>query len=274
MLCDVGPRDGLQNETEVLEPAARAELVNRLAAAGLPRVEAVSFVRDDRCRRWPGRGSRGGDRAARRHRALRPRPQRAGLRAASWRRGSTASTSRSRATETSTSATANASLDEALARGRADPRSASEVPATVTISVAFGCPFEGRVDPGRVAELAARFDGARGRPRGHDRRRRRRTGARRSSSALGAARLPRAQHAQHRLRERARRARSGRDAARRVGRRPRRLPLRAAGDGEHRHRGPRLPARGRGRGDGRRPRRARSRVSEWLEGMLGRRLEG
>src|SRR5439155_26678675 len=33
-------------------------------------------------------------------------------------------------------------------------------PATVTISVAFGCPFEGRVDPARVAELAARFDGA------------------------------------------------------------------------------------------------------------------
>ena len=47
-LCDVGPRDGLQNETEVLEPAVRADLVNRLAAAGLPRVEAVSFVRDDR----------------------------------------------------------------------------------------------------------------------------------------------------------------------------------------------------------------------------------
>ena len=47
-LCDVGPRDGLQNEAEALEPATRAELVNRLAAAGLPRVEAVSFVRDDR----------------------------------------------------------------------------------------------------------------------------------------------------------------------------------------------------------------------------------
>src|SRR5438045_2395595 len=47
-LCDVGPRDGLQNEPDVLAPELRAELVNRLAAAGLPRVEAVSFVRDDR----------------------------------------------------------------------------------------------------------------------------------------------------------------------------------------------------------------------------------
>src|SRR5207253_10976819 len=40
-LCDVGPRDGLQNEAQTLEPAVRAELVNRLAAAGLPRIEAV-----------------------------------------------------------------------------------------------------------------------------------------------------------------------------------------------------------------------------------------
>jgi len=43
-VCDVGPRDGLQNESVVLEPALRADLVNRLAAAGLPRIEAVSFV--------------------------------------------------------------------------------------------------------------------------------------------------------------------------------------------------------------------------------------
>src|SRR2546429_6237423 len=44
---DVGPRDGLQNEPETLFPAVRAELVNRLAAAGLPRIEAASFVRAD-----------------------------------------------------------------------------------------------------------------------------------------------------------------------------------------------------------------------------------
>jgi isopropylmalate/homocitrate/citramalate synthase len=36
---------------------------------------------------------------------------------------------------------------------------AATVPATVTISVCFGCPFEGRVDPGVVADLAARFSG-------------------------------------------------------------------------------------------------------------------
>ena len=48
LICDVGPRDGLQNEPEALPPATRAELVTRLAAAGVPRIEAVSFVRDDR----------------------------------------------------------------------------------------------------------------------------------------------------------------------------------------------------------------------------------
>jgi isopropylmalate/homocitrate/citramalate synthase len=53
-LCDVGPRDGLQNEAETLEPAARAELVNRLAAAGLPRVEAASFVRAERVPQMAG----------------------------------------------------------------------------------------------------------------------------------------------------------------------------------------------------------------------------
>ena len=46
-ICDVGPRDGLQNEPETLAPTVRAELVNRLARAGLPRIEAASFVRAD-----------------------------------------------------------------------------------------------------------------------------------------------------------------------------------------------------------------------------------
>ena len=53
-ICDVGPRDGLQNEPEVLDPKVRADLCNRLAAAGLPRVEAVSFVRGDRVPQMDG----------------------------------------------------------------------------------------------------------------------------------------------------------------------------------------------------------------------------
>ncbi len=43
-IVEVGPRDGLQNEKLTLSPQIRAELINRLAAAGLTRIEAGSFV--------------------------------------------------------------------------------------------------------------------------------------------------------------------------------------------------------------------------------------
>ena len=53
-ICDVGPRDGLQNEEKHLDPETRAELVNRLAAAGVPRIEAVSFVNPKRVPQMAG----------------------------------------------------------------------------------------------------------------------------------------------------------------------------------------------------------------------------
>jgi isopropylmalate/homocitrate/citramalate synthase len=59
-------------------------------------------------------------------------------------------------TESFNQANGNASLEEAVARVEAI-LGLADAPATVTISVCFGCPFEGPVDPGRVAELAARF---------------------------------------------------------------------------------------------------------------------
>lgn len=43
-IVEVGPRDGLQNEAAILDPAVRAELAQRLEAAGAKRIEAVSFV--------------------------------------------------------------------------------------------------------------------------------------------------------------------------------------------------------------------------------------
>ncbi len=43
-IVEVGPRDGLQNEKAILDPAVRADLVRRLEAAGARRIEAVSFV--------------------------------------------------------------------------------------------------------------------------------------------------------------------------------------------------------------------------------------
>src|SRR6476646_7799346 len=60
------------------------------------------------------------------------------------------------ATESFNRRNGNASLEEAVARTERILDLADR-PATVTISCAFGCPFEGRVDAGRVADLATRF---------------------------------------------------------------------------------------------------------------------
>ena len=158
-LCDVGPRDGLQNEAETLEPVTRAELVNRLAAAGLPRVEAVSFVRADRVPQMAGAEE-----------VVAGIERRAGteysglvLNEQGYARFRESGLDRVNATLGATEEfnrrNGNASLDEAIARVDRILAAAPE-PVTVALSVAFGCPFEGRVDPGRVAELAARFEGA------------------------------------------------------------------------------------------------------------------
>ena len=158
-LCDVGPRDGLQNESETFEPLMRAELVNRLAAAGLPRIEAVSFVRDDRVPQMAGAEAVVGAierRAGTKYSGL-------VLNERGWERFAAGGLDRVNltlgATESFNRENGNATLGEAVARVEAILAQAGAVPATVTISVCFGCPFEGRVDPGVVVELAARFAG-------------------------------------------------------------------------------------------------------------------
>jgi isopropylmalate/homocitrate/citramalate synthase len=155
-ICDVGPRDGLQNEPETLAPSVRADLVERLAAAGLPRIEAVSFVRDDRVPQMA--------RAEEVVAAIRRRDgvELSGLvlNERGWERFRAAGLDRVNvtfaATEAFNRANGNASLEEVVASAEAI-LDVADVPATVTISVCFGCPFEGSVDPGRVAELASRF---------------------------------------------------------------------------------------------------------------------
>jgi len=160
LLCDVGPRDGLQNEAEVLPPATRAELVERLAGAGLPRIEAASFVRADRVPQMADAEEVIG--RVRRRDGI----ELSGLvlNERGWERFAAAGLDRVNvtfaATETFNLRNGNATLAEAVERAEAILAAAGEkTPATVTISCSFGCPFEGRVDPGVVAELAARFAG-------------------------------------------------------------------------------------------------------------------
>ena len=158
MICDVGPRDGLQNEPETLAPAVRAELVSRLAAAGVPRIEAVSFVRDDRVPQMAG-AEKVVAAAERRHSEL------AGLvlNERGYERFTCTSLDRVNctlaATEEFNRRNGNASLDEAVARAGAILEAAA-VPATVTVSCAWGCPFEGEVDPAWIADLCERLAAA------------------------------------------------------------------------------------------------------------------
>jgi hydroxymethylglutaryl-CoA lyase/(R)-citramalyl-CoA lyase len=155
-VCDVGPRDGLQNEAKTLPPDVRAALVNRLAAAGVPRVEAVSFVNPARVPAMAGPeevvaelvrldscdyaglvlNERGYDRL-----------RETGLDRVHFTFGATDSFSRRNA---------NASVDESLATAARVLSRAQEdgLPSSVSISVAFGCPFEGAVDPQHVLRLA------------------------------------------------------------------------------------------------------------------------
>ena len=141
-----GPRDGLQNEPETLPAATRAELVSRLAAARLPRIEAVSFVRDDLVPQMAGAEEvvAAADRGECRARGL-------VLNERGYERFAATPLDRLNvtlaATETFNRRNGNASLAEAIARAQA-VLAASERPATATLSCAFGCPFEGEVDPG------------------------------------------------------------------------------------------------------------------------------
>jgi isopropylmalate/homocitrate/citramalate synthase len=157
LLCDVGPRDGLQNELDVLSPELRAELVDRLAQAGLRRIEAVSFVRPDRVPQMVGAEE-----------VLEHVHRREGLELSGlvlnergWERFAAAGLDRVNvtlaATETFNLRNGNATLSEAIQRMDAILGTAGRMPATVTISCSFGCPFEGRVEPDTVVDLASRF---------------------------------------------------------------------------------------------------------------------
>jgi isopropylmalate/homocitrate/citramalate synthase len=161
-VCDVGPRDGLQNEKAVLPPERRAELVDRLAAAGVPRIEAASFVSAQRVPQMAGAE----EVVAR----LEPREGTvyAGLvlNAKGYERLAATALQEVHfsfaATETFNRRNQNASVDESVAaadeivaRAHGDGRR-----ATVTIGVAFGCPFEGEVDPRRVLGRAERLAAA------------------------------------------------------------------------------------------------------------------
>jgi isopropylmalate/homocitrate/citramalate synthase len=155
-ICDVGPRDGLQNEPETLAPAIRAELVNRLAAAGVPRIEAASFVRADAVPQMAGAE----DVVSAIERRDGVEYSGLALNEKGYERLAASGLDRVNftlaATETFNRRNGNRTLAEA--QDEADRvLERAELPVTLTVSCAFGDPFEGRVDPAVVEAVAQRF---------------------------------------------------------------------------------------------------------------------
>jgi hydroxymethylglutaryl-CoA lyase/(R)-citramalyl-CoA lyase len=157
-LREVGPRDGLQNEQQVLPVETRLELIRRLAGTGLRRIEAASFVNPERVPQMAGAeevaaGLERGDGVLYTGLALNERGydrlRETGLAEVSFALA---------ATETFSQRNAGLSVEEALAAAERIVARAREdgIRSSVTISVAFGCPFEGPVDPDRVVSLAER----------------------------------------------------------------------------------------------------------------------
>lgn len=156
---EVGPRDGLQNEDVVLAPATRAELCNRLAGAGLVNIEAVSFVHPTRVPTMAGAEEviAGLDRQ--------PGVVYAGLvlNERGYDRARDAAVDEIHyafpVTDTFCERNQGSTVADATALGyRLIERCAGDrLPLTITLGVSFGCPFEGAVDPDRVASVAGQL---------------------------------------------------------------------------------------------------------------------
>jgi (R)-citramalyl-CoA lyase len=158
-VVDVGPRDGLQNEDETLAPEVRAELCDKLAATGIPRVEAASFVNPRRVPQMAGAEEvmAAIDRS--------PHTTYAGLvlNEKGYERAVEAGVDEVRyafpVTETFARRNQNTTVEDATAlsarlveRARLDG-----VRVSITLSAAFGDPFEGKVDPDHVLDIASQI---------------------------------------------------------------------------------------------------------------------
>ncbi len=158
-IVEVGARDGLQNEAQVVPAAVKVELIERLAAAGLTVIEAGAFVHPKRVpqmadtaevlaglTRRPGvrypvlvPNERGMDRA------LAAGADEVAVFAA--------------ASESFSRHNINCSIDESLARFAPvmDQAAAHGVAVRGYVSCVLGCPYEGAIAPGRVAAVAERL---------------------------------------------------------------------------------------------------------------------
>ena len=155
-IVEVGPRDGLQNETEHLSPAERIDLIEKLALAGLKQIEAGSFVSPLWVPQMAGSDAileSLRDRDDLRLPVLVPNMQGyENARAAGVREIAVFAA----ATESFSQKNINCSIDDSLQRFEAVCRQAlaDNVRIRGYISCVLGCPYEGEVDPANVVRIS------------------------------------------------------------------------------------------------------------------------
>jgi hydroxymethylglutaryl-CoA lyase len=156
-LVDVGPRDGLQNEKAMVPTDVKVALIDLLTDAGLPAIEATSFV----SAQWVPQMSDAAEVMARIRRKPNVRypvltPNMKGFDAAMAAQADEVAVFVA-ASETFSRKNINCTIAESLERVK--PVFAAAKPRGVRvrgyISCVLGCPYEGAIDPARVADLAA-----------------------------------------------------------------------------------------------------------------------
>jgi hydroxymethylglutaryl-CoA lyase len=159
-LVEVGPRDGLQNEAQIVPAAIKIELIERLADAGLPAIEATSFVSP----KWVPQMADSADVLRAVLSSPRRRPQVAypvltpnlqGFDAA-VEAGAQEVAIFAAASEAFSQKNINCSIAESLKRFAAvvDAASALEIRVRGYVSCVVACPYEGSIDPQRTAWVA------------------------------------------------------------------------------------------------------------------------
>jgi hydroxymethylglutaryl-CoA lyase len=156
-MVDVGPRDGLQNEAAIVPTPVKVGLIDRLTAAGLPAIEATSFVSP----KWVPQMADNAQVMAAIQRKPGVRypvltPNRQGFEAA-LAAGCDEVAVFVAASETFSRKNTNCSIAEGIERAQTVARAASAHRVRVRgyISCVLGCPYEGEIDPERVRDVAA-----------------------------------------------------------------------------------------------------------------------
>lgn len=158
-MVEVGPRDGLQNEKQIVPTAVKIGLVDRLTDAGLTAIEAGSFVSP----KWVPQMADTPDvfagirrKEGVRYVALTPNAK--GLEGALAARADEVAVFAA-ASESFSRTNINCSIAESLDRfvPVLEQAKAQGVPVRGYVSCVLGCPYEGEIAPAAVAEVAGRL---------------------------------------------------------------------------------------------------------------------